>query len=51
MKVAEDGDNDTNDGVVTDDAAAMQKIQNIEAVQPIYDKFTILITSMMHCYR
>ena len=29
---SEDGDNDTNDGVVADDAAAMQMIQNIEAV-------------------
>ena len=29
---SEDGDNDTGDGVVADDAAAMQMIQNIEAV-------------------
>jgi hypothetical protein len=48
----EDGDNDADDGVVSDNAAAMQMIQvNIEAVLPICDEFTILITSMMHCFR
>jgi hypothetical protein len=39
----EDGDNDADDGVVSDDAAAMQLIQNIEAVQPTCEKFTIII--------
>ena len=29
---SEDGDNDTDNGVVADDAAAMQMIQNLEAV-------------------
>ena len=48
---SEDGDNDTDDGVVADDAAVMQMIQNIEAAKPVCDKFTIRITSMMHCFR
>ena len=42
------GDNDTDDGVVGDDAAAMQMIQSIE---PICDKFTIIIACMIHCFR
>ena len=48
---SEDGDNDTDDGVVADDAAAMQMIQNIEAVEPICDKFTTIITIMKHGFR